>query len=115
MPGEERRSVVRYASSIRSSRSPFASTKVTSLVTPPAELRPLWCIGVPRNQAAARPFVNGDIAWLLKDFRVHPTWAGGNPLPNPPWNNKGLIDENGSLKPAFFSMQSLWRRTPPLR
>jgi glycosyl hydrolase family 2 len=66
-------------------------------------------------QAAARPFVNGEIAWLLKDFRVHPTWAGGNPTPNPPWNNKGLIDETGSLKPAFFSMQSLWRRTPPLR
>jgi beta-glucuronidase len=66
-------------------------------------------------QAAARPFVNGEIAWLLKDFRVHPTWGGGNPQPNPPWNNKGLIDETGSLKPAFFSMQSLWRRTPPLR
>ena len=67
------------------------------------------------TQAAARPFVNGEIAWLLKDFRVHPTWGGGNPQPNPPWNNKGLIDETGSLKPAFFSMQSLWRRTPPLR
>jgi beta-glucuronidase len=66
-------------------------------------------------QAATRPFVSGEIAWLLKDFRVHPTWAGGNPLPTPPWNNKGLIDENGTLKPAFFAMQAQWRRTRPLR
>jgi beta-glucuronidase len=66
-------------------------------------------------QLSSRPFVSGAIAWLLKDFRVHPTWIGGNPQPNPPWNNKGLIDETGALKPAFFSMQGLWRRTPPLR
>jgi hypothetical protein len=57
MPGEERRSFVRYASSIRSSRSPLASTNVASLVTP-AEMRPSWCTCVPRNQAAARPFTD---------------------------------------------------------
>ena len=38
---------------------------------------------------ASRPFVNGSILWALRDFRVHPTWGGGNPKPNPPWNNKG--------------------------
>jgi beta-galactosidase/beta-glucuronidase len=67
------------------------------------------------NQLSTRPFVGGAIAWILKDFRVVPNWAGGNPTPTPPWNNKGLIDESGSFKPAFFAMRSQWRRTKPLR
>jgi beta-glucuronidase len=63
----------------------------------------------------SRSYLNGAIAWILRDFRVHPTWHGGNPRPNPPWNNKGLVDETGALKPAFVEMQRLWRRTRQLR
>ena len=63
----------------------------------------------------SRPFVNGSIVWALRDFRVHPTWAGGNPVPNPPWNNKGLLEEGGTPKPAFQEMQRLFHATPPLR
>ena len=63
----------------------------------------------------SRPFVNGSIVWALRDFRVHPTWSGGNPLPNPPWNNKGLIEEGGAPKPAFYEMQRIFHATPPLR
>ena len=63
----------------------------------------------------SRPFVNGSIVWALRDFRVHPAWAGGNPLPNPPWNNKGLLEEGGTPKPAFQEMQRLFHATPPLR
>ena len=51
----------------------------------------------------SRPYINGSIVWALKDFRVHPSWGGGNPMPAPPWNNKGLIHEQGSLKPAFYA------------
>jgi beta-glucuronidase len=58
---------------------------------------------------ASRRFVNGSIVWALKDFRVHPTWGGGNPTPNPPYNNKGLIDENGKPKPAFYEIRRLFR------
>jgi beta-glucuronidase len=58
---------------------------------------------------ASRRFVNGSIVWALKDFRVHPTWGGGNPTPNPPYNNKGLIDENGMPKPAFYEVRRLFR------
>ncbi|HEV2724556.1 MAG TPA: glycoside hydrolase family 2 TIM barrel-domain containing protein [Thermoleophilaceae bacterium] len=53
----------------------------------------------------SRRFVNGSIVWALKDFRVHPTWGGGNPAPNPPWNNKGLLDESGTPKPAFWEVR----------
>jgi beta-glucuronidase len=62
-----------------------------------------------------RPFVNGAIIWLLKDFRVNGVWNGGNPKPNPPWNNKGLIDESGARKPAFFDVARAFGRTRALR
>ena len=62
----------------------------------------------------ARSFINGSIAWALKDFRVHPTWGGGNPQPVPPWNNKGLIHEGGLPKPAFWEVRRLFRRTKQL-
>ena len=63
----------------------------------------------------SRPFVNGSIVWALRDFRVHPTWSGGNPLPNPPWNNKGLFEEGGAPKAAFPEVQRIFHATPPLR
>jgi len=56
----------------------------------------------------SRPFVNGSIVWALKDFRVHPTWGGGNPAPTPPYNEKGLIEQNGQPKPAFWEMRRLF-------
>jgi len=64
---------------------------------------------------ASRPFVNGSILWALQDFRVHPTWEGGNPKPNPPWNNKSPIEENGALKPVWPLIQRNFRATPPFR
>ena len=63
----------------------------------------------------SRPFVNGSIVWALRDFRVHPTWGGGNPLPSPPWNNKGLLEEGGAPKPAFKELERLFHATPPQR
>jgi beta-galactosidase/beta-glucuronidase len=67
------------------------------------------------NIHASRPYVNGSILWALRDFRVHPTWGGGNPKPNPPWNNKGLLDENGATKPVWPIIQRNFRATRPFR
>jgi len=67
------------------------------------------------NIHSSRPFVNGSILWALRDFRVHPTWGGGNPKPNPPWNNKGPIDENGVTKPLWPIVQRNFRATRPFR
>jgi beta-glucuronidase len=68
-------------------------------------------------QLPSRPFVAGALVWILKDFRVTPGWVGGNSQARatPPWNNKGLIDQTGALKPAYYLMQRLWRATRPLR
>lgn len=64
---------------------------------------------------ASKPYINGAIAWALRDFRVNPTWNGGNPKPNPPYNNKSLIEETGVKKPVFPVVQQLYKATPPTR
>ena len=62
---------------------------------------------------ASKRYVNGSIYWALKDFRVDPNWTGGAPRDwaTPPWHNKSLIDESGSLKPVYKVMQRAWGRT----
>ena len=58
--------------------------------------------------AASRPYVNGAMIWALRDFRVMPGWTGGNPLPDPPFNHKGLLDLSGEPKPAFWEVRRLF-------
>lgn len=58
---------------------------------------------------ARKPFVNGALVWILRDFRVKPGYAGGNPIPQPPKNFKGLVDDSGAPKPAFEVVQQLLR------
>jgi beta-glucuronidase len=63
---------------------------------------------------ASHPWINGAIAWVLQDFKVRPGWIGGNPLPDPPWLRKGLVDQNGNQKPAYAPTRATYRRTRPL-
>jgi beta-glucuronidase len=51
--------------------------------------------------AASRPYLNGALVWVLKDFRVHSAWTGDNPKPQPPWNQKGILSARGRPKPAY--------------
>jgi beta-glucuronidase len=55
-------------------------------------------------------YVSGGVVWVLRDFRVHPTWSGGNPIPDPPYNHKGLLRVDGSPKPSFYEVQRSFRR-----
>jgi beta-glucuronidase len=64
---------------------------------------------------ARKPFINAAIVWVLHDFRVKPGWAGGNPLPHPPVNEKGLIDDTGFRKPAFDTVRKIFEPTGPFR
>jgi beta-glucuronidase len=61
-----------------------------------------------------RHWLNGAITWVLQDFKVRPNWMGGNPLPDSPWLRKGLIDQNGGLKPAFAPTRATFLRLKPL-
>ena len=59
--------------------------------------------------------MSGALIWNLRDFRVKPGWAGGNPLPNPPVNEKGLVDDQGRHKPAWDVVRQIYRATGPYR
>jgi beta-glucuronidase len=65
---------------------------------------------------ASKPYVNGSIWWALRDFRVHPKWAGGAPegYRQPPWHNKSLIEENNGRKDVYFDLRKRYRTTKPM-
>ncbi|HEY8866758.1 MAG TPA: hypothetical protein VIM22_07475, partial [Solirubrobacteraceae bacterium] len=54
---------------------------------------------------ATKPWLAGAIYWALQEFKVRPDWDGGNPRPQPPMHQKGVVTYDGKLKPAFFNMQ----------
>jgi beta-glucuronidase len=60
---------------------------------------------------ATKPWLSGAIWWGLQEFRVRPTWDGGNPRPSPPIHTKGLITQDGVKKPAFFVLQQIFKAT----
>jgi len=60
---------------------------------------------------ATKPWLSGAIYFALQEFRVRPDWDGGNPRPQPPIHQKGLIAFDGTKKPAFFDVQRSYRAT----
>jgi beta-glucuronidase len=62
----------------------------------------------------SKPWLSGSFYWALQEFRVRPNWDGGNPRPNPPIHEKGLLRFDGSKKPAWFDVQRLFAATPQL-
>lgn len=62
----------------------------------------------------SKPWLSGSIYWALQEFRVRPNWDGGNPRPNSPIHEKGLLRFDGSKKPAWFDVQRLFAATPQL-
>lgn len=64
---------------------------------------------------STRPWLSGAIYWALQEFRVRPNWDGGNPRPNSPVHEKGLLRYNdGSRKPAWFDVQRSFAATNQL-
>jgi beta-glucuronidase len=64
---------------------------------------------------AAKPWLAGAIYFTLKEFRVAPLWAGGDPWPSPPMHQKALIYYDGTKKPAFSVVQQLFGATRQYR
>jgi beta-glucuronidase len=69
---------------------------------------------------ATKPWLSGALYFALQDFAVAPGWTGGNPWPDPPFHQKGLIDLYGNPKPAFAVVAQIYHATrqiaaPPRR
>lgn len=64
---------------------------------------------------ATKPWLAGAMYWALEEFRVRPGWQGGNPRPNPPIHEKGLITFGGVKKAAWFDVQRIFRGTTQIR
>ena len=60
---------------------------------------------------AAKPWLSGALIFPLQDFANNPNYSGGNPFPEDPWDQKGVIDQYGNFKPAFAVVQSIFRAT----
>lgn len=63
---------------------------------------------------ATKPWLAGAVYFVLQDFASSPQYAGGNPLPAPPFNQKGLVDPTGNFKPAFAIVSAIYNGTAQL-
>ena len=63
------------------------------------------------NVFASKPWLSGAIYFALQDFAARPGWGGGDPFPDPPWVQKGLVTNTGQLKPAFSVVSSIFHST----
>jgi beta-glucuronidase len=58
---------------------------------------------------ATRPWLSAAIYFVLQDSIGFAGYTGGNPLPDPPFNRKGLLDFRGHRKPAWGVVASIYR------
>ncbi len=67
------------------------------------------------NVFASKPWLSGVTYFAMQDFAARPGWGGGDPWPDPPFVQKGMVDVYGNHKPAFAVMQSIYTQTRPDR
>lgn len=60
---------------------------------------------------ATKRWLSGAMYFALQDFAARPGWGGGNPRPNPPFVQKGMVDLHGKRKPSFGLMARSYERT----
>ena len=60
---------------------------------------------------ASKSWLSGAIIQTLQDFAAMPGYNGGDPWPNPPFNEKGLVDVYGNEKPSFGVVSGIYHAT----
>jgi beta-glucuronidase len=63
---------------------------------------------------AQKSYLAGVTYFTLQEYAAGPNYGGGNPWPTPPFNQKGLVDLYGNLKPAFYVAASIYHATQQL-
>jgi beta-glucuronidase len=54
-------------------------------------------------------WLSGAIWFPMQDFAAEPGYDGGEPIGDPPFVDKGVIDQYGNEKPSFAVMQALYK------
>ena len=60
---------------------------------------------------ATKPWLSGAMYFALQDYVAFPTYSGGDPRPDPPFNQKGLVDFDGNFKPAWSVVSQIYHST----
>jgi beta-glucuronidase len=61
---------------------------------------------------ATKGWLSGAMYWALNEFKVRPGWEGGNPRPNPPIHQKGLLRYGDfARKPAWEDLRRNYAAT----
>lgn len=60
---------------------------------------------------ATKPWLSGAMYFALQDYVAFPTYSGGDPRPDPPFNQKGLVDFAGNPKPGFPVVSQIYHST----
>ncbi|HWF51676.1 MAG TPA: glycoside hydrolase family 2 TIM barrel-domain containing protein [Solirubrobacteraceae bacterium] len=60
---------------------------------------------------ATKPWLSGVMYFALQNYVAYPGYVGGDPLSNQPFNEKGVVDFQGNLKPAAATISSIYHST----
>jgi beta-glucuronidase len=60
---------------------------------------------------ATKSWLSGALYFALQNFVAWPGYTGGNPLPDPPFHQKGLLDFDGNPKPAWSVVSQIYHAT----
>ena len=63
------------------------------------------------NVFASKSWLSAAMYFALQEYDAFPGYSGGNPFPDPPLNQKGLIDQDGNFKPAFPIVAAIYNST----
>ncbi len=60
---------------------------------------------------ATKPWLSGAMYFALQNYVAFPQYSGGDPRPDPPYNQKGLVDFAGNPKPAWSVVSQIYHST----
>jgi beta-glucuronidase len=60
---------------------------------------------------ATKPWLSGATYFTVQNYVAYPGYSGGDPLSNPPFNEKGVIDFQGAPKPGAATISQIYHST----
>jgi beta-glucuronidase len=60
---------------------------------------------------ATKPYLSGAMYFALQDYWAWPGYNGGNPRPDSPLNEKGVVDQQGRPKLSFQTVSEVFHQT----